>query len=357
MTDSPEFPSWPPNWPEIAAAVDAAVRNGDWGRYHGDSTARLTAKIAEMCGVSHCRLLCSGSLGVELALRVLGISPTDRVALCAYDYPGNFRAIELVGARPVLLDADSHSFSLAPENLDALSLHSDAQINAVIVSHLYGVPARIAEIRAICDSKGWKLIEDACQTPGMEIDGQPAGSWGDASVLSFGGSKPLTSGTGGALLTNDDLVASKWTSYLDRPSDATPLGELAAASLLPQLSRLAECNRVRWESTAEILQQVDWIDHAVGGRRPSQASTAYKLAFSVPDRDALIERMKSQGLPVGHGYRSMHRSSDRRCDKMGTLDKSQKLGSSLCLLDHAALLATGRQRDRLIEILLSCRPS
>ena len=199
------FPTWPPNWPEIADSIARAVQRGDWGRYRGQASAELNARIRQICQVSHCRLVSSGSLGIELALRACGISSQDRVVVCGYDYPGNFRAVELLGALPVLVDAAATSFSVDPEPLQQIA---DRHIRAVIVSHLYGVPAEIQAIREICDRKGWKLIEDACQTPAMNVQGRPAGSWGDVGVLSFGGSKPLTSGNGGALLTICDTPFS-----------------------------------------------------------------------------------------------------------------------------------------------------
>ncbi|WP_167546680.1 DegT/DnrJ/EryC1/StrS family aminotransferase [Stieleria maiorica] len=346
--DSHFFPTWPPQWPEITESILQVLRSGHWGRYRGEATERLREKIVELIGCGHVRLVSSGSLGVESALRAAGISPGNQVALCGYDYPGNFRAIEILGARPLLVDADPAGFSVDPESLRQVSPES---VKAVVVSHLYGVPAKIRQLREICDQKDWALIEDACQTPGMAIDGRPAGAWGDVAVLSFGGSKPLTAGNGGAVLTNNDRIASKLNAYLDRPSDSTPMSELQAAALLPQLDRLDECNRIRWETYSAIVAGVDWTGRATSSCRVTEPSTIYKAAFLTPRRDALIERLRRSGLPVGPGYRSMHRSSDRRCDKSGPLDRCRQLGEQLCLLDHAALLATGSLRSELIDLL------
>ena len=345
---SPLFPPWPPDWPEIADSISQAVARGDWGRYRGKSTDELTRRISEMCSTNRCRLISSGSAGVELALRAVGISPGDQVVLCGYDYPGNFRAIELLGARPLLVDASQVSYSVDPEQLKRVV---DRNVKAVVVSHLYGIPAEISAVREICDHRGWKLIEDACQTPGMTVDGRNAGSWGDVAVLSFGGSKPLTAGNGGAIVTNDDAIASKWNAWIDRPSDSMPMSELQAAAVLPQLRRLGRCNQIRWETICTIFEQVRWMADAVGNRRPNSQSTCYKLAFLSQDRDSTLHLLSEKGLPVGPGYRSMHRSSDRRCGKIGTLDACRLLGEQLCVLDHAALLSTGDQRDRLIDLL------
>ncbi|WP_253154273.1 DegT/DnrJ/EryC1/StrS family aminotransferase [Stieleria tagensis] len=377
------FPAWPPQWPEIAESVAESIASGNWGRYQGPAAVELADQLCQLTASKRCRLTSSGSVAVELALRSVGVLPGDQVICCGYDYPGNFRAIELLGARPLLVDADPAGFSIDPGQLDEVS---DSRVRAVLVSHLYGIPAQIASIRSLCDRRGWKLVEDACQVPGMWVDGRPAAAWGDVGVYSFGGSKPLTAGTGGALLTNDDSVASKWNVLLDRPSNAMPLSELQAAALLPQLLRLEQCNQIRHETTQFLLNAVDWLRDAVGDLQPVCGATCYKLAAnvnaapgsvpagvpgsvpagapgsvpgrdhagapgSVPGRDHLLAMLVARGLPVGAGYRSMHRSSDRRCGKVGQLGRCRILGEQLCLFDHSMLLATGEQRERLAAAL------
>lgn len=344
--ESTPFPTWPPQWPEIAESVATAIHSGDWGRYRGRATDELATRVADRCRVTHCRLVSSGSIGVELALRSVGVAPRDHVVLCGYDYPGNFRAIELLGARPILVDADPSSYSLDPAGLQKVN---DPSVKAVLVSHLYGIPAQVELIREICDRNRWMLVEDACQVPEMEISSRAAGAWGDVGVLSFGGSKPLTAGNGGALLTNSDAIASKLRSWLDRPSDAAPISELQAAALLPQLDRLEHCNRVRWETYCGLVAQVGWLSDAVGTRVPATETTFYKFAFLSNQRDVTLEKLSKLGVPVGSGYRSMHRSSDRRCGKIGSLDQCRLLDQQVCLLDHSALLSTGDQRRRLVE--------
>ncbi|KAA5543174.1 DegT/DnrJ/EryC1/StrS aminotransferase family protein [Roseiconus nitratireducens] len=341
------LPPWPPQWPEITDSVSHALADGSWGRYHGRLAEQLRIRIGELGGCPSCRLLCSGSAGIELALRSVGISAGDKVLLCGYDYPGNFRAVELLGGRPVLGDAASDSYSLDASAVQACP----ADVKAVIVSHLYGVGAAVASIREQCDRRGFALIEDACQVPGMIIDGRPAGSWGNAAVFSFGGSKPLTAGNGGAVLTADPVIESRWNRWLDRPSDALPMSELQAAALLPQLDRLDACNRLRAESVQQILAAVPWTRTASALPSADRTSTLYKWAWQSDRRDDLITQLSEAGLPVGTGYRSMHRSSDRRCDKLGPLQRCQALDQQLCVLDHSALLSTGPQRDRVVEIL------
>ncbi|MDV6034271.1 MAG: hypothetical protein F9B45_30090 [Phycisphaera sp. RhM] len=170
------------------------------------------------------------------------------------------------------------------------------------------------------------------------------------------GSKPLTAGNGGAVLTDRDPIASRLNAWLDRPSDSAPMSELQAAALLPQLDRLGECNQIRSETVSAITAGVDWIRQATADGQLTPPATFYKFAFLCERRDAMLETLRRAGLPVGPGYRSMHRSSDRRCDKVGPLDRCRLLGEQLCLLDHSALLATGPLRTQLVERLSEAAP-
>lgn len=341
--DSSWVPAWPPQWPEIQDSLEHCYRSGEWGRYDGQATHDLAERLAALCQRKHCRLVSSGSLGIEIALRTCGVGAGDEVIVCSYDYPGNFRAIESVGARPVLVDAAATNYSAAPEQI--VRAKSNA-VKAVILSHLYGLPAEIEAVRANCDAQGWTLIEDACQVPGMTIAGRSAGSWGHISVFSFGGSKPLTAGRGGAIVTDDEAVVARCRSLLDRPSDATAMSPLQAAAVLPQLDRLSECNAAR-------AKAIEWLSDSLSKLNvllPDDlaGSTFYKLAIQLPERDQWLSELKRRGLPIGEGYRSMHRSSDRRCRKVGSLERSQSLGERLCVLDHRALLCEPEHRERLV---------
>ncbi len=178
--------------------MQAAWRDGSWGKYQGGGVERLERRLAELHGVAHAAVCASGTLAVELALRALKVGPGDEVVLAAYDYPGNFLAVHAVGARPVLAD-------VAPDDWN-LDVHSLAEafgpaVRAAIVSHLHGGLVPMRELTELTQARNVAVIEDAAQAPGAMIQGRRAGMWGDVGVLSFGGSKLLSAGRGGALLT------------------------------------------------------------------------------------------------------------------------------------------------------------
>lgn len=354
------IPCWPPDWPEIEAAALEAIRGGNWGRYASDVSDQLRDRLAVRHGVSHVRLTCSGSAAIEIALRLAGVGLGDEVILSAYDYPGNLRAIELVGARPVLVDVAEKS--VAP-NVSALETAASEHVKAVIVSHLNGIAADAVAFRTLCDSKGWVLIEDACQVPGMTIHGRPAGSIGHIGTLSFGGSKPLTAGCGGAVLTDSPRLAARFGPLLDRPSDATPLSPLQASVLLPQLDRLDEENErrratVRYleESVLKSLPRWSWRSQS----QVSAVAAHYKVAWAAESREhraAVIRKAAEMNLPIGDGFRDTSRTSVRRCRKPQALSQAADLGKTLFVLDHSALRLPAEDHRLLAECLIELHES
>lgn len=343
--DPHRWPVWPPCDPAIERSIQEAWRSGQWGRYHSELAAELTRIIRRRYDTTEVRLCCSGTMAVELALRGAGVGRGDEVAVAAYDYPGNLRCIELLEATPVLTDVETDGVTMCPESLRQLDRPA---IKAVLSSHLYGQLTNVRALRDICQQRGWMLIEDACQVPGAGwIDGdefRPVGTDSDVATLSFGGSKPLTSGGGGAVLTRDDRIAARIRSYVERPSDTFGFSPLQCAALIPQWESLEPMDSRRL-SNVKRLTQLDW--QSIGVRTVQQnatdlRTTYYKLAMVVPDanqRAELRQQMASIGIAVGEGYRSSHRMSERRVRKPLSLENSAKLAEEIVLMDHRYLLA------------------
>lgn len=351
----PQWPIWPPDDNEIFESLRRVWQNGDWGKYHSDVADELTTAIRTMWQCPHVRLTCSGTVAVEMALRGVGVKPGDEVVVAAYDYPGNLRCIELIGAKPVLADISATVPSIDPESLKAIN---GAAIKAVVVSHLYGQLADMASIRQVCDERGWMLVEDACQVPGggRRADGgfQPVGSLADATTLSFGGSKPLTAGSGGAVLTRNDSVASRMRAFAERPSDALALSPLQCAVLLPQLKTLDSMNAQR-NATVTRLADLDWSRWgACLVDQPNETITKafYKLAIRVADsgdRNRLAGKLSEIGVALGDGFRSCDRMSPRRVGKPVALEQSALFAKEVALLDHRFLLSD-QITERLVQL-------
>ena len=364
----PELPEGPPKWPQpdedVRAALEAAYTDGSWGRYLGPHCTKLEGLIVQLCGTNHARLCSSGTIAVELALRGLKIGPGDEVILSAYDFPGNFRSIEAVGARPVLVDLAPNSWRLDDEALNAAI---GPATKAIIASHLHGWLVRMERVSAIAAEHGIAVVEDACQVPGALVAGRPAGSCGDCGVLSFGGSKLLTAGRGGAVVTNREDVAQRIKVFAERGNEAFPLSELQSAVLVPQIPKLASTNKRRLVAVQRLLGQ---LSGAPGLAIPEPHITSeyqpafYKLPMllggadddcSSPEfeqrRGRFIAAVQAEGVALDEGFRGFARRSLGRCRIVGDLANAQRASAATVLLHHPVLLEPTATIDRVAKAI------
>lgn len=361
----PIRPQGPPDWPiadeSILEAMRSAYCDASWGRYHGGHVARLERRLAEMHGVEHVLTCGSGTFAVELALRALKVGTGDEVVMAAYDYGGNFLSVHAVGARPVFVDVDAGNWNFAPEELAAAF---GPATRAVLVSHLHGGLVPMREVIAMAQRQGVAVIEDAAQAPGARVQGRMAGSWGDVGILSFGGSKLLTAGRGGALLTRRADAAQRARLWLQRGNHICPLSELQAAVLLPQLHRLAERNAQRLRAVRfleERLQDMPALqpfqNKKLGRGRPLEDSSPafYKLGFQFDPagfglaRERFVLAMRAEGIAMDEGFRALHVGrSPSRWRSPGPLTQAKRAHAGTVVLHHPILLDSDKE---LIEVV------
>jgi dTDP-4-amino-4,6-dideoxygalactose transaminase len=349
----PEIPEGAPDWPlpdpRVREALDAAWRDGSWGKYHGPHCGALAAALAEMYQSEHVLLCCSGTYAVEAALRGFGIGAGDEVILAGYDFPGNFRAIEMTGATPVLVDIDADNWSLAPASLAAAG---GPQVRAVVVSHLHGGLVPMDQVMAWAADNNVAVIEDACQAHGARQAGKLIGTYGDVAVLSFGGSKLLTAGRGGAMLTNRADVFQRAKVFGHRGNDAFPLSELQAAVLLPQLEQIESRNATRRTNVARLLSDLKNLPglQSLKNRVPDPEPSYYKLAWRYLSeelnnvtREHFTAALRAEGVAINSGFRGFAGRSERRCRHGGDLLNSRRAADTTVVLHHPVLLAPDDQ--------------
>ncbi len=343
----PVRPEGPPDWPSpdaaVTEAVAAALRDGSWGKYSGGHVQRLEAQLASLHCVPHALTCGSGTFAVELALRALKVGPGDEVVLAAYDYVGNFLAIHAIGAVPVLVDVAPHNWNLDPS---CLAAEFGPATKAVIVSHLHGGLVPMAGLVKEAHRRGVKVVEDAAQAPGALVQGRRAGSWGDVGVLSFGGSKLLTAGRGGAILTPHADVLQRARLALNRGNVVCPLSELQAAALLPQLHQLDErntCRRAAVSRLRELLSDVTGLTpfrNVVDG-----AACYYKVGFRFDEpafglsRARFVAAARAEGIAFDEGFRALHVGrSPSRFRRAADLTEAERAHAGAVVLHHPVLL-------------------
>ena len=344
---APLLPQGPPDWPPpddgVRLALEAAFADGSWGKYCGGNVERLEAALARLLGTPHVLTCSSGTLAVEVALRALGAGGGE-VVLAAYDYAGNFLCVHSVGAMPVLADVAPANWNLDVGRLaDALT----ERTKAVIVSHLHGGLVPMREVMEVCSARGVAVIEDAAQCPGASVQGRPAGTWGDVGVFSFGGSKLLSAGRGGALVTARADVAQRAKLTLGRGNNLlSPLSELQAAVLLPQLDLLPSRHRQRAAAVARLTELLAGVPGLTPFANDAEGSPAYykvglrydEPAFGVP-RDTLVKAMRLEGVALDQGFRALHVGRARsRWRAAGDLSEAERAHRGCLVLHHPVLL-------------------
>ena len=358
---TPAFPAGPPSWPvadpDILRALQKCYADGSWGKYLGPHCEQLRETLRCDLAMEHVRLCSSGSVAVELALRGLGVGAGDEVLLGGYDFPGNFRAITAVGALPVLIDLDRTTCGIDPANIAAAC---SGKTKAVIASHLHGGLVDMPRLVDAAKSNGLAVVEDACQASGAIVYGRPAGTWGDVGTFSFGGSKLLTAGRGGAVVTRHADAAQRMKVYCEEGNDAFPLSELQAAVLMPQWQKLSERHVHRSKSArnlGELLAGIRGLRCVA--RRPEQSEPAfYKfgIAYDAAElgdlaRNTFCTAVRAEGIALDPGFRGFASRGGRRCRRSGELSVSAEHAEQMMLLHHPVLLEPDDTIRRVAETI------
>lgn len=182
---------------EISYVTDAVTNcwYSDAGKYH----QRLESAVSEYLGARYVVTTPTGTSAIHLAMMVLGIGPGDEVIVPELTWIGSAAPVSYVGASPVFADVDPNHWCLSADSLEA---KITSRTRAVVVVDLYGDMPDYQRIREIADRRGIAVIEDAAQAFGSSWQGRKAGTCGDIGIFSLHGSKTVTSGEGGLLVTD-----------------------------------------------------------------------------------------------------------------------------------------------------------
>jgi len=247
---------------EIHCAVERTLASGWY--ILGDELTRFEQEFAAYCGAREAVGVGSGTEALHLALRACGVQAGDAVITAPNTAVPTVCAIVAANARPIFVDIDPRTFTLATEKLRAYlrGQRPPFWVKAVIPVHLYGHPADMRPIMEVAREYGLKVIEDAAQAHGAEYAGRRAGCLGDAGCFSFYPTKNLGAyGDAGVVVTDDAEVADRIRMLRNYGEAAkyqncvegvnSRLDEIHAAILLAKLKHLAE-----WVATRRRLAQL-----------------------------------------------------------------------------------------------------
>ena len=186
--------------------------DSNWISPFGSNTDMFEQQLRNFTGMSNAISLSSGTAALHLALLALGVAKGDVVICQDLTFAASAFPINYVGAEPVFVDSETASWNMDPillEDTIQKMLNQGKRIAAIVVVHLYGMPADMKRIMAIAKIHGIPVIEDAAEALGSTFEGMPCGSIGDIGIFSFNGNKIITTSGGGALLTNNNVYAEK----------------------------------------------------------------------------------------------------------------------------------------------------
>ena len=192
-----------------------AVRSG-WVSSIGPYVGRFESGFAEFTGVRHAVAVSNGTTAIHLALLAAGVGPGDEVVVPALTFVATAAAVRHAGAEPVFVDSEPGVGTMDPA---ALARALSPRTKAVIPVHLYGNAADMDPILELARKRGLFVIEDAAEAHGAKDRGRIVGSMGHVGVFSFYGNKILTTGEGGAVVTDDDALAVRVRFLKDHAMD------------------------------------------------------------------------------------------------------------------------------------------
>lgn len=208
---------------ELSFILQALESN--WIAPHGPLLDQFEQRIATYSGTTGAAALVSCTAAIHLSLILMGVERGDHVMCQSFTFVGSCNPIRYLDAVPVFVDSEPDTWNMDPEllreGIDA-SIRQGRRPKAVIAVNLYGMPAKLEQIRAVCGAYEIPLIEDAAESFGSSIEGRPTGSFGQVGVFSFNGNKIITTSGGGAVVANDPRLLEEVRFLATQARDAAP---------------------------------------------------------------------------------------------------------------------------------------
>mgnify|MGYP001806693825 CR=1 FL=1 len=224
----------------------------------------------------------NGTAALQMVLLAAGVKPGDEVITQALTFAATAAGIKHAGAEPAFVDVDLGTLGMSPDSLRSYleengerrmdgvyNRKNGRRIAAVLPMHTFGHPVRIDEIVSICEEHGIQLIEDAAESLGSTYNGKHTGLFGRAAILSFNGNKPVTTGGGGMVITEDDALAER-ARYISTTAKRKHRWEFFHTEVGYNL-RLPNVN------AAIGCAQMEYFDRTIENKR--ETATKYKAFF------------------------------------------------------------------------------
>ncbi len=216
---------------------------------------KFETKLAHKMGTHQAVALNSGTSSLHLAMVMLGVGPGDEVICQSFTFCASANPIIYLGAKPIFVDSEDKTWNICPEILeDAIlsRISSGKKPKLIVIVHLFGMPAKMKELMEVADKYQIPVLEDAAEAVGSCFEGKACGTFGQFGVYSFNGNKIMTTGGGGAIISNDTELIQKAKHLSTQARENLPyyqhleigynykMNNMAAAIGVAQLEQLDE---------------------------------------------------------------------------------------------------------------------
>lgn len=279
-----------------------------WISSIGGFIPRFERALAEVTGARHAVAVCNGTVALHLALHCLGLGPGDEVIVPTFTYIASVNTIAQTGATPVFADVRQSDWLLDPDDVER---RITPRTRAILPVHLYGAVCDMMALGRLAAHRNLRIIEDCAEALGARLNGRHSGLFGDAGTFSFFGNKTVTTGEGGAVITQDEALATRLRQVKGQGQSFTRrywhemlgfnyrMTNIAAAIGVAQLERFEEIKQRKRTITQRYLQLLDGLP--VTFQRPVLGAerSEWLVSLLLPegaDRDRIMADMQAAGI-------------------------------------------------------------
>jgi perosamine synthetase len=320
------------------AYVAQCISTG-WVSSLGAFVDKFEASLADYTGAARAVATVNGTAALHACLLLVGVRPGDEVLLPTLTFIATANAVSYCHAIPHFVDSEPQTFGVDPAKLEAylsdlvqvrdgdcINRHSGRRIGALVCMHVFGHPADLQALTRVCDRFNLPLVEDAAESLGSLYRGKHTGRFGRVAALSFNGNKVVTTGGGGAILTDDPELGRaakhltttartphRWSFLHDEVGYNYRLPNINAAlgcAQMEQLPGMLERKRAlaqRYAAAFARVEGVRFVTEPVGSRSNYWLNTLLLDDSSEASRDALLEVLNEAGYMARPVWTLMHR--------------------------------------------------
>jgi len=310
-------------WAYVKDCIDST-----WVSYVGKYVDRFETMIGEFTGVKRAVAVVNGTAALQIALKLAGVTLGDEVLAPALTFVATANAVVHCGAIPHFVDSEEITLGMDPYKLKdylhgvchsnsdgCTNKHTGRKIKAVIPMHTFGHPVDLDPLMEVCEEYKLEMIEDAAESLGSYYKGKHTGNWGKLSILSFNGNKTITTGGGGAIITNDEALAKlakhltstakiphRWEYRHDHIGYNYRLPNLNAALGCAQMEQLPRFLEQKRDLAARYNRAFQNIDGVKFFTEPPHSKSNYWLDVLLLDeanleqRNELLEKTNDAGI-------------------------------------------------------------